>query len=157
MRKAFKKIIEELGEKDKDVVLLVGDFGYGIIESFRQKFPNRFFNLGICEQTMIGIAAGMALKGLKPYVYTITPFLLERPFEQVKLDVDQQNLNVKLIGYADYPGQGPTHEELDWKIISKVFKNISCYFPRNSEETRSALIESYENRKPTFISLKLDK
>ena len=64
--------------------------------------PKRFFNMGICEQSIIGLSAGMALEGLKPWVYTITP-LIERPFEQVKLDINQQNVNVKLVGYADYP------------------------------------------------------
>ena len=157
MRKEFGKTLVDLAEKDEKVILLVGDFGYGIIEGFKEKFPERFFNIGICEQTMIGIASGMALKGLKPYVYTITPFLVERPFEQIKLDINQQNVNVKLIGYADYPGQGPTHSEIDDKWIMERFENIKTYFPKNSEETRRALIESYEHKKPTFISLKKDK
>ena len=88
MRNEFGKIIVELAEKDKDIYLLVGDIGYGMFDEFRKRFPNRFFNLGICEQSMIGIASGMALQGLKPYVYTITPFLIERPFEQIKLDIN---------------------------------------------------------------------
>ena len=157
MRKEFGKIIVELAEKDKDIILITGDYGYGIIDKFREKFPDRFLNIGICEQSMISIAAGMALEGLKPYVYTITPFLIERPFEQVKLDIDQQNVNVKLIGYADYPRLGPTHSELNAKELMKLFRNIVSYFPTNSEETRKALIESYSHNKPTFISLKKDK
>ena len=157
MRKEFGKTLVDLAEKDDKIVLLVGDFGYGIIDEFKEKFPGRFFNIGICEQTMIGITSGMALKGLKPYVYTITPFLVERPFEQIKLDINQQNVNVKLIGYADYPDQGPTHSEIDGKWIMERFENIKTYFPKNSEETRQALIESYEHKKPTFISLKKDK
>ena len=68
---------------------------------------DRFINMGICEQSMIGVSSGMALEGLKPWVYTITPFLIERPFEQVKLDIDRQMANVKLVGFADYPTLGP--------------------------------------------------
>ena len=99
MRRKFGKLICELANKDKKIVLLVGDIGYGIFNDFRSKHPKRFFNLGICEQSLIGTASGMALEGLKPWVYTITPFLIERPFEQIKLDIDQQKVNVKLVGF----------------------------------------------------------
>jgi transketolase len=157
MRKIFGQTMIELAEKDQKVHLLVGDFGYSIFDDFIKKFPDRFHNLGICEQSLIGVAAGMALEGLKPYVYSITPFVIERPFEQVKLDIDQQNVNVKLIGFADYPTHGPTHREIDAKALMSLFKNIQSFFPMNSEETRKILLESYENEKPTFISLKKDK
>ncbi|MDD5012072.1 MAG: hypothetical protein PHQ66_00270 [Candidatus Nanoarchaeia archaeon] len=157
MRKIFGKVITELAEKDKDIFLIVGDIGYGIFDEFRNKFCDRFINVGIREQSMISIAAGMALEGLKPYVFTITPFLIERPFEQIKIDIDQQNVNVKLVGYADYPKQGPTHAELDAEKLMNILKNTKNYFPSNADETRKALIESYENKKPTFISLKKDK
>jgi transketolase len=157
MRRQFGKTMIDLAEKDDKIYLLTGDIGYLIFDDFRKKFPDRFFNVGIREQSMIGIAAGMALEGLKPYVYTITPFLIERPFEQIKLDIDQQKVNVKLIGYADYPQHGPTHSEIDAKWLMSRFKNIISYFPQNSEETAKALYDSYDNGKPTFISLKKDK
>jgi len=157
MRREFSKVIVELAEKDESIVLIVSDFGYGIIDEFKKQFPKRFFNLGVCEQSIISIAAGMALEGLKPYVYMITPFLIERPFEQIKLDIDQQNINVKLIGYADYPTQGPTHRELNAEYLMKIFQNIECYYPKSSDETRRALLFSYHKENPTFISLKEDK
>ena len=157
MRRKFGKLISNLAEKDKKIVLLVGDIGYGIFDDFRMKHPKRFFNLGICEQSLIGTAAGMALEGLKPWVYTITPFLIERPFEQVKLDIDQQNVNVKLIGFADYPALGPTHSELNGKKLMKLFKNIKSYFPKDSKETENAVLKSLKNNGPNFISLKSDK
>ena len=157
MRNEFGKFMLEIAAKDKKVVLIVGDIGYKIFDEFRAKFPDRFFNFGICEQSIISAASGMALEGLKPYVYTITPFLIERPFEQIKLDIDQQNVNVKLVGYADYPTQGPTHSEIDGKNLMKLFKNIVSYFPKDSEETRKALTDSYNSKKPVFISLKKDK
>ena len=98
----------------------------------------------------------MSLEGLKPWVYTITPFLIERPFEQVKLDIDQQNVNVKLVGFADYPTLGPTHSELNGKKISKIFKNIKSYFPKNTIETEKNILKCYKNKGPNFISLKSD-
>ena len=154
MREEFANVIIEIAEKDKDVYLIVADYGHELFDKFSKKFPEQYLNLGICEQSIIGIAAGMALEGLKPYVHTITPFLIERPFEQIKLDIDQQNVNVKLIGYADYPKAGPTHSELDAQKLMSLFKNIISYFPKNSKEAREALIESYNSPKPTFISLK---
>ncbi len=157
MRYEFGKVITELARKDKKVYLIVGDIGFRIFDEFRKKFPKRFLNLGICEQSIIGIASGMALEGLKPYVYTITPFLIERAFEQIKLDIDEQNVNVKLIGYADYPTQGPTHQEIDAQWFMSKFKNIISYFPRDSKETRNFLYESYKHGRPAFISLKKDK
>ena len=146
-----------LPKKDKKIVLLVGDIGYGIFDDFRKNHPKRFFNLGICEQSIIGVASGMALEGLKPWVYTITPFLIERPFEQIKLDIDQQKANVKLVGFADYPKLGPTHAELNAKKTMSLFKNIKSYFPKNSRETSKFVKMSYNSTNPTFISLKTDK
>jgi len=157
MRKVFGKTITEIAEKDEKVYLLVADIGYGIFNDFREKFPKRFLNLGVCEQSIIGIASGMALQGLKPYVYTITPFLIERAFEQIKLDINEQKANVKLVGYADYPRQGPTHKEIDAKWLMGRFQNIDSYFPKNSAETRKFILESYSKQRPAFISLKKDE
>lgn len=156
MRRKFGKLIDKLAKKDKKIYLLVGDIGYGIFDDFRKNHPNRFLNLGICEQSLIGVAAGMSLEGLKPWVYTITPFLIERPFEQVKLDIDQQKANVKLVGFADYPTLGPTHSELNGKKISKLFKNIKSYFPKDTIETEKNILKCYKYKGPNFISLKSD-
>tara|TARA_Y100000768_G_C23831428_1_gene611572 strand:- start:233 stop:724 length:492 start_codon:yes stop_codon:yes gene_type:complete len=157
MRRIFGKLINELASKDEKIVLIVGDIGYGIFDEFRKNHPNKFFNLGICEQSIIGVAAGMSLEGLKPWVYTITPFLIERPFEQIKLDIDQQLANVKLVGFADYPNLGPTHAELDAPRLMKLFKNIKSFYPKNSTETQKAVFKCYQRKGPTFISLKADK
>ncbi len=156
MRRIFGKVIVELAERDENLILLIGDVEQAMDE-YKARFPNRFFNLGLCEQTMIGMAAGMALEGLRPVVYSITPFLLERPYEQMKLDIDQQNVPVILIGYADYPTHGPTHRPLNAEGLTALFQNIKSYFPKNSEETRKAMIEAFERGGPAFISLKRDK
>jgi|SRR3989344_3119728 len=169
MRREFGKVMIELAEKDPRIVFLSGDY-YSQMQGFMEKFPKRFFNVGICEQSMIGIAAGMALEGLKPYVYTITPFLLERPFEQVKLDVVLQGANVKLIGFSDYPNHGPTHASVNVPGLAKLIndyaadylgknpkgEHLLCYTPKDSKETRESLIESYNDGRPAIISLKKD-
>jgi transketolase len=157
VRRSFGKLINELANKDKKIVLLVGDIGYSIFDDFRKNHKTRFFNLGICEQSLIGAASGMALEGLKPWVYTITPFLIERPFEQVKLDVDQQKANVKLVGFADYPNLGPTHSEINAKILMKLFKNIKSFYPKDSKQAQNQILKMSKMNGPCFMSLKTDK
>lgn len=156
MRRAFGKTIVELAERDPAIVLLIGDVEQAMDE-YKRRFPNRFINLGLCEQTMIGVAAGMALEGLRPVVYSITPFVLERPFEQIKIDIDQQKVPVMLVGYADYPTHGPTHRPLNAEGLVGLLENTAGYFPANGDETRRAMIDAYERNGPAFISLKRDK
>jgi len=156
MRRAFGEFIADLAGRDPNVVLLVGDIGYRIFDEYRARYPDRFYNMGICEQSLIGVSAGMALEGLKPWVYTITPFLIERPFEQIKLDINEQNANVKLVGYADYPSLGPTHSEINAKLLMSMFPNIKSFFPINGIETRAVAKEASEIIGPAFISLKSD-
>ena len=148
MRRRFGNIISQLAEKDEKLYVIVGDIGYRVFDEFRDKFPNRFINMGICEQSIISVASGMALEGLKPWIYTITPFLIERPFEQIKLDIDQQNVNVKLVGFADYPHLGPTHTELNGKEMMKLFTNITSFFPKDGEETQKMANKAYEKNGP---------
>ena len=156
MRRRFGNIISQLAEKDEKIYVIVGDIGYRVFDEFREKHPDRFINMGICEQSIISVASGMALEGLKPWVYTITPFLIERPFEQIKLDIDQQNVNVNLVGFADYPTLGPTHTEINAKKMMKLFNNIESLFPSDGDETEKMILQAYEREGPSFISLKSD-
>jgi len=156
MRKQFGKTIVELAEKDEKLILLIGDVEQEMAE-FKKRWPDRFFNLGLCEQTMISMAAGMALEGLRPVVYSITPFLIERPFEQIKIDIDEQNLRVMLVGYADYPIHGPTHRCLDDEGLVLLFKNIVGFYPQDSKMTKKAMKQAYKLKGPSFISLMKDK
>lgn len=153
MRKIFGQTIVALAAKDSRLILLTGDVEQEMA-GYKKLFPLRFMNLGLCEQSIISISAGMALEGLRPVVYSITPFLLERPFEQIKLDIDEHNLPVMLIGYSDYPTHGPTHRSLNAEVLTSAFKNIKSYFPRNSEEVKKNMIEAYNSGGASFISLK---
>lgn len=154
MREEFKKTLVELAEKDDRIIFLGGD---AALPEFKERFPKRHINVGVCEQSMISLASGMAIEGLRPFVHSITPFILERPFEQVKIGLDQQNVPVVLVGYDDYPKHGPTHTTLNAEGMVKLFKNIKSYFPKNSQETREAIIDAYESNGPAFIRLKRDK
>ena len=156
MRKRFGEVISKLADENENIIIIVADIGYRVFDDFREKYPERFINMGICEQSIISVASGMASEGLQPWVYTITPFLIERPFEQIKLDIDHQNVNVNLVGYADYPNLGPTHKELNAKKTMELFNNIESFFPSDSDETEKMILQAYEREGPSFISLKSD-
>jgi len=155
MRKAFGETLMKLAEKDEKIVLLTGDVEQEMVP-FKEKFPHRFFNLGLTEQTITGMAAGLAIEGLRPIVYSITPFVLERPFEQVKIDIDEQNLPVMLIGYSDYPTHGPTHRPLNPERLVTVFKNVKSFFPHDSQAATKAMLDAYLMKVPSMIFLNKD-
>ncbi len=153
MRKAFGRTILKLAQKDSRIILVTGDVEQDIAE-YKRVYPDRYINIGLCEQSMISVVAGMALEGLRPVVYSITPFLIERPFEQIKIDIDEQCLPVMLVGNADYPTHGPTHRPLNAEGLVGLFKNIVGFFPRSAEETEKAMIDAYLMKKPAIICLK---
>lgn len=159
MRKAFANSLIKLAEKDEDIMLLAGDLGFNFFETFARKFPKQFINCGVIEQSMIGIAAGLALAGKKPYVYSASTFLLFRALEQIRNDICYQNLNVKLIGFAglSYNFLGYTHQpqdEEDVRIL-ELFPNIKIYEPQNPEEMQEVISKVYKNKSPSYI--KIDK
>ncbi len=152
LRPCFGKLLLDKAKEDKNVIAVITDTGYNIIDGFKENFPDRLFNLGICEQSAIGVAAGMALEGKTVFVYGITPFLLERPFEQVKLDIQQQGVKVILAGYDDFPEEGPTHNPLD---IDKMMDLLGMvYFtPKTEEELTKDFKEALEYNGPSFIHI----
>lgn len=157
MRRYFADFITQKAEEDESIYLILNDVGYGLFDEFKEKYPSRIYNFGVMEQSMIGIAAGMALEGLKPWIYGITPFVLERPYEQIKVDVDMNKANVKIVGYADYPKQGRTHQCEDIENLLKRFNNISGYYPHDKNSTYQSLSHMYLTDSPSIISLKKDK
>ena len=114
MRNKFADVIYQYGKKDKKVCAIVADISpAGSIKKFREKFPNRFINCGVAEQSMIGIAAGLATQGFKPFCYTISTFALYRPFEMIRVDLAYQKLPVVVIGM----GAGVIYSTLGRKIF----------------------------------------
>ena len=153
MRRAFGKAIMELGEAHPELVLVTGDVEQEM-SAFKAKWPVRFFNFGTCEQSIMSICGGMACEGLRPVFYSITPFVLERPFEQIKIDIDEQNLPVLLIGYSDYPHHGPTHTPLNVNRLTMCFKNMCCFFPVDQDSAYGSIKIAFEQKHPAFVSLK---
>jgi len=153
MRIEFAKVMVELAEKDPKIFLIILDVGGNTFSEFKERFPDRFYNLGVSEQATISFLSGLALEGFKPYVYSIAPFVLERPFEQLKLDVVQQNANVKIFGFWDYPTAGPTHKPLDVKKECEVL-GLEMIEPVNSNELREKMIDKYNENKPCFFYIK---
>jgi transketolase len=156
MRRAFGKAIVQLAKKDPSIVLITGDVEQEITE-YKELCPDSYFNFGLCEQSMISAAAGMAAEGLRPVVYSITPFILERPFEQIKIDIDEQNLPVILVGNSDYPTAGPTHRPLNAPGLVGLFKNIKGFFPQNQFQAEKAMYDAYLVGGPAIICLSNDK
>lgn len=156
MRKTFINTLIELAEKDKDIVLITPDMGFSVLELFFEKFPERSINCGIAEQNAVSLAAGLALAGKKPYVYTIIPFLVERAFEQVRLDVCYMNTNVKLIGIGagfTYGTAGATHHAIEDIALMRALPNMTVCCPGDNNEAEQIVRKSVEYAGPMYIRI----
>jgi len=156
MRKAFIETLIKLAEKDKNIYLLTGDLGFSVLEPFSRRFPKRFINCGVAEQNMMGLAAGLALSGKKPYVYSIIPFVTMRCFEQIRNDVCYQNLDVKIVGVGSglaYGPLGPTHHAIEDIGTLRTLPNMIILSPADPVETKELTLQSYQRKSPTYLRL----
>lgn len=140
MRNAFADVIYEIGQDDPRICALVADISpAGSIVKFREQFPERFINTGVAEQAMIGIAAGLALKGMRPFCYTIATFSLYRPFEMIRVDLCYQNLPVTVIGMGAgviYSTLGGTHHSMEDVAVAGAIPNMTVLAPCDPAEMR---------------------
>lgn len=147
-----------LMKKDENIFLLFGDLGYMMLDAHREKFPDRCINTGASEQAMLDIAVGLAYEGAIPVVYSITPFLLYRPFETIRTYINHEKLPVKLIGGGrdkDYSHDGISHWAEDDKDIMYTQRNISIYHPESRIKVTEQFVERIlYNGKPTYVNLK---
>jgi len=155
MRKQFAKYLHDEMSNNEDIILMTGDLGYGLWDQIKIDYPDRFINFLSSEQLMLGAATGMALEGKIPIVYSITPFVLYRPFEWIRNYLDHEQIPVKLVGGGrdkDYGYLGFSHwGEEDIDILS-VFKNIQLMKPEELDlHTFKTFIHS---TKATYINLK---
>lgn len=156
MRNAFADELTNLAARDARVVLLSGDIGNKLFDKFKQVDEQRFYNCGIAEANMMGVAAGMALSGLRPFVYTITPFTTTRCFEQIRVDACYHNVPVVIVGTGSglsYAELGPTHHSLEDIAILRTLPNMRVMAPCDSIELRLMLRSVLREDGPAYIRI----
>jgi len=156
MRNAFADEVTRLGETDPRVVLLSGDIGNKLFDKFKARARGRFFNCGVAEANMMGVAAGMALCGLRPVVYTITPFTTTRCFEQIRVDVCYHKAPVIIVGTGSglsYADLGPTHHSCEDMAILRTLPGMAVIAPADSTELRLALREALKRDGPVYMRI----
>ena len=158
MRKIFiNKLVKE-ASKNKKIVLIVGDLGFGVVEPFKKKFPDRFFNAGVAEQNMAGLAAGLATKGFHVFIYSIANFPTFRCAEQIRNDIDYHNLPVTVVSVGSglgYGNLGYSHHAIQDFALMRSFPNTLIASPSNNQEVESSIGFLLKNPQPSY--LRLDK
>ncbi|MEM7588028.1 MAG: 1-deoxy-D-xylulose-5-phosphate synthase, partial [Acidobacteriota bacterium] len=159
MRTTFLETLEELAEQDERIMLLTGDLGYTVVEPFAEKFPQRFLNVGVAEQNMIGLATGLAEAGFLPFVYSIITFAILRPYEFIRNGPVLHGLPVRIVGVGggyEYGHGGPTHHGLEELAVSRALPGLNIVAPADFEQTRSALRATWDRPGPIFYRLGKD-
>lgn len=157
MRKAFAGLLYAEMLENESIILLTADLGYGLWDKIAERFPDRFYNVGSSEQLMMGMATGLAMEGKIPVVYSITPFLLYRPFEFIRNYLDHEMIPVKLVGGGrndDYGYLGFSHWAHDDKRIMSVFDNITKTHPETLQELQAGFETFMYDGRPRYINLK---
>lgn len=159
MRNYFAHHLYKKMAEDKDIYLITADLGFGMFDDIRSDFPNRFINTGAAEHLALGMAVGLALSGKRPFVYSITPFLLARPYEVIRNYVNKECLPIVLVGSGrddDYKHDGFSHYAYDAKYILDNFDNIAEFWPDGNKGIGRIIDEVCELEVPSFISLRRD-
>jgi len=156
MRNTFSEELTALAGSDPRIVLLMGDTGSHMFDRFKELYPTHFFNCGIAESNMISVAAGLAMCGFRPFVYTFSAFDIGRPFEQIRVDLAFQNLPVVIIGLGGgltYSSLGPTHYICEDLAITRALPNMTVICPADAVETRSAIRAALQREGPVYIRI----
>jgi transketolase len=156
MRGRFRNVVTEMARRDDRVVVVLGDVSVYQFVNFDREFPGRFYNMGICENTLISVAAGMAATGFCPFVHTIAPFLTDRSIEQIKLDLcyNQLGANIVTCGASfDYAWDGATHHTYIDLATLRLLPEMEVLQPGSEDELEALLRSHYANGKPTYFRL----
>jgi transketolase len=156
MRNAFVEELGKLGSADPRVVLLSGDIGNRLFDKFKAAHPLRFLNCGVAEQNMMGVAAGMAMSGLRPIAYTITPFVTTRCLEQIRTDVAYHDAPVTIVGVGAglaYAGLGPTHHSCEDLAFLRAIPNMIVFAPGDAFELRAGMRAILAQDRPAYIRI----
>jgi len=160
MRKEFSEWIEAFGSRDTRLIFLTGDLGFGALEKVQAGMGARFINMGVSEQNMVAVAAGLARQGLLPLCYSIAPFAVFRPLEQIRLDVALHALPVKIVGNGGgygYGIMGASHHALEDLAVLSCLPNFSCIVPLCDEDVVGACEALFRHRGPAYLRLGLGK
>ena len=143
-------------EKNKDIWVLTGDVGYGVLDDIKRDFSDRYVNTGAAEQSLLDIGVGLAMSGKTPICYSITPFLLYRGFETIRNYIDHERIPVILVGRGrdkDYHDCGFSHwSQEDYKIMN-IFENIKARWPNTNEEASLFIKEAIKMKQPYYLNL----
>ena len=156
MRNIFVNEIQKIMREDDKVVFISAECGFNVVEGLQEEFPNRFFNTGIAEQSLIGTCAGVALRGLKPVAYTMAMFMTMRAYEQIRVDVAYQNLPVVLAGVIPglgYGNSGTTHHSIEDTAILRTLPNMTVLYTSCETDVRAAARLAVQYGKPIYIGL----
>ena len=156
MRDAFSTELVRLGKADPNVLLLTGDHGYALFDAFRKECPAQYINAGIAEQNMVGMAAGLARIGFRPFVYGLSAFVPVRVLEQIKLDVAHDQLPVVLIGDGAgfvYSHLGTSHQSTEDIACARVIPNLSVYSPADRFEVSACMKEAYQSKETVYFRM----
>ncbi len=156
MRIAFVNTLLSLAQENKNIMLLTGDLGFSVFEKYIETIPHQFLNMGVAEQNMAGVAAGLAMEGKVPIIYSIIPFTTMRNFEQIRNDICYQNLNVKIVGVGagfSYGPYGHTHHGLEDIGILRTLPNMTILCPGDPIEVSLATNAMFEHTGPVYLRL----
>jgi len=156
MRAEFAKLCHEVVQSDLKSVVMIGDISHFLLRETEQIAPDRFYNIGICEQSMVGMASGMAIEGMRPIIHTISPFLVERAFEQIKNDIGYQNTEVTIVtvgGTYDYADLGCTHHCYGDIAMMRLIPNMQVFEPSSPVEFRNLFKDTWGNGHPKYFRL----
>jgi len=156
MRKEFSQHIEKLASENESIIFITGDLGFMALENVQQAIGERFVNGGVSEQNIITMAAAMASEGLIPICYSIAPFIVFRPAEQIRLDVCLHNMNVKIVGNGGgygYGIMGATHHAIEDIAVLSSFQNMRCFVPFCNEDVETTIDAMFAYKGPSYLRL----
>lgn len=160
MRKTFINVLIELAEKDERIILLTGDLGFMVMEPFIKLFPDRFINVGVAEQNLIGVATGLAESGMIPYVYSITPFAVLRPYEFIRNGPIYHQLKVRIIGVGggvEYGHDGISHFGIEDIGVLRIQPGISIFAPADYQQANTIFRKTWDLPGPIYYRLSKDE
>ncbi|MBW1741917.1 MAG: hypothetical protein JRJ47_00610 [Deltaproteobacteria bacterium] len=156
MRKQFRNTIMDLASSDDRIVMLFGDVSVYLFNNFKEEYPDRFYNVGICENTITSMGAGLSSQGFIPFVHTIAPFITERSLEQIKIDMCYNGFGCNIVSCGasfDYAWDGPSHHCYTDLAILRLLPGIEIIQPGSRKEVDVLIRSQYDNGRTTYFRL----